>query len=92
VPSLFEMNFQAVSVGRKLIEKNVGTGGYLDAIGTPSSELLGEIQFVDASIGDMVTHLQSQGHLDSTLIIITAKHGQSPIDPTRFSPIPGPER
>jgi hypothetical protein len=90
VPSLFGMNFQAVSVGQKLIEKNVGTGGYLDAIGTPSSELLGEIQFVDASIGEMVTHLQNQGLLDSTLIIITAKHGQSPIDPKRFFPVPGP--
>ena len=27
--------------------------------------------------------------LDSTVIIITAKHGQSPIDPNRFFPIPG---
>ncbi|HET9801698.1 MAG TPA: hypothetical protein VFP96_00545, partial [Candidatus Acidoferrum sp.] len=27
--------------------------------------------------------------LDSTTIIITAKHGQSPIDPNRFFPIPG---
>ncbi|HZD46883.1 MAG TPA: alkaline phosphatase family protein, partial [Acidobacteriaceae bacterium] len=36
VPNLFGMNFQAVSVGQKLIEKGVGTGGYLDASGTPS--------------------------------------------------------
>jgi Type I phosphodiesterase / nucleotide pyrophosphatase len=90
VPSLFGMNFQAVSVGQKLIEKNAGTGGYQDSTGTPTSELLGEIQFVDASIGEMVSHLQNQGLSDSTLIIITAKHGQSPIDPKRFFPIPGP--
>ena len=89
-PSLFGMNFQAVSVGQKLIEKNVGTGGYLDSIGTPSSELLGEIRFVDASIGEMLSHLENQALSDSTLIIITAKHGQSPIDPKRFFPIPGP--
>jgi Type I phosphodiesterase / nucleotide pyrophosphatase len=89
VPNLLGMNFQAVSVGQKLIEKNVGTGGYLDAYGTPSELLLGEFKFVDDSIGEMVSHLKQQGLLDSTLVIITAKHGQSPIDPTRFLPIPG---
>ncbi len=77
-------------MGQKLIEANVGTGGYLDAAGTPTAELVGEIQFVDASIGEWVTALQTQGLLDTTLIIITAKHGQSPIDPNRFYPIPGP--
>jgi arylsulfatase A-like enzyme len=83
------MNFQAVSVGQKLIEKNVATGGYLDAAGTPTTELVGEIQFVDASIGEMITELKNQGLYDSTLIVISAKHGQSPIDPNRFFPIPG---
>ncbi len=91
VPTLFGMNFQVVSVGQKLIEHNVGTGGYLDAAGTPTAELVGEIQFVDASIGEWVNELRSKGLLDSTLIIITAKHGQSPIDPNRFFPIPGPD-
>jgi Type I phosphodiesterase / nucleotide pyrophosphatase len=90
VPTLFGMNFQAVSVGQKLIEKNFGTGGYLDAIGTPSSALLDEIQFVDAAIGKMTSELKKRGLFNSTLIVISAKHGQSPIDPNRFSPIPGP--
>ncbi|HEX4582102.1 MAG TPA: alkaline phosphatase family protein [Acidobacteriaceae bacterium] len=88
-PNLFGMNFQAVSVGQKLLEPNVGNGGYLDAAGTPSELLLGEIQFVDASIGEMVNELKDTGRLDSTLIVITAKHGQGPIDPHRFTPIPG---
>jgi hypothetical protein len=91
VPNIFGMNFQVVSVGQKLIEKNVGSGGYLDAAGTPSTKLLGEIEFVDtAAIGKFVDELNNQGLYDSTLIIITAKHGQSPIDPNRFFPIPGP--
>jgi len=89
VPVLFGMNFQAVSVGQKLIEKGVGSGGYLDAYGTPSELLLGEIKFIDASIGEIVSHLTRQGLLDSTLVLVTAKHGQSPIDPQRFFPIPG---
>src|SRR5262249_10649610 len=29
VPNIFGMNFQVVSVGQKLIEKNFGSGGYL---------------------------------------------------------------
>ena len=84
VPTIFGMNFQAVSVGQKLIESGVGKGGYKDAAGTPSALLLGEIEFVDASIGEMVSALQAQELLESTLIIITAKHGQSPTDPNRF--------
>jgi predicted AlkP superfamily pyrophosphatase or phosphodiesterase len=89
VPTIFGMNFQAVSVGQKLIEKNVATGGYLNAIGAPTPSLLSEFQFVDASIGEMVDELKERDLFESTLIIITAKHGQSPIDPNRFFPIPG---
>jgi len=85
VPSVFGMNFQTVSVGQKLIEKSVGiTGGYLDGQGRPTPALLGEIEFTDASIGKMVAALKSTGLYDSTLIIISAKHGQSPIDSARY--------
>jgi predicted AlkP superfamily pyrophosphatase or phosphodiesterase len=85
VPNVFGMNFQVVSVGQKLIEKSVGmTGGYLDNIGTPSQALLGEIQFADNSIGRMVAALKKRGLYQSTLIIISAKHGQSPIDSARY--------
>ncbi len=87
VPAVFGMNFQAVSVGQKLIEKTTKpttVGGYVDATGTPTAPLQGEITFVDASIGLMVNALEERGLLDSTLIIVTAKHGQSPIDPARY--------
>jgi len=95
VPAIFGMNFQAVSVGQKLIEPksavrtDANTGGYEDAQGTPRPKMLAEIQFVDAAIGQMVAALKHEGLFDSTTIIITAKHGQSPIDPNRFFPIPG---
>src|ERR1700681_2172074 len=89
VPNVFGMNFQAVSIGQKLIEKNVASGGYLDAIGTPSAPLLSEIEFVDLSLGETVAHLKKHGLLEKTLIVLTATHGQSPIDPNRFFPIPG---
>ena len=63
---------------------NVGTGGYKNAAAVPGKELLKEIEFVDASIGDMVQALKDAGLYDSTLIIVTAKHGEGPIDPARF--------
>jgi arylsulfatase A-like enzyme len=86
------MNFQSVSVGEKLVEKSLGlTGGYVDALGTPSASLLAEIQYVDTAIGQMVSELSKQGLLDSTLIIVSAKHGQSPIDPNRVLRIPADE-
>ena len=97
VPAIFGMNFQAVSVGQKLIEKTLTptvTGGYdtsaaSNAVyGTPTAALLGEIQFVDAAIGEFIAALQKQHLADSTLVIITAKHGQSPIDSNRFLRIP----
>jgi hypothetical protein len=89
VPEIFGMNFQAVSVGQKLIEANVATGGYLDAKGVPSPSLLKEIEYVDASIGDMINALKDTGRLENTLIIVTAKHGQSPIDPHLYQAHPG---
>jgi len=96
VPNIFGMNFQAVSIGQKLIYQHGSVapgysvqGGYLDSIGTPSNSLLQEIEFIDNSIGMMVSELKKQRLYDSTMIVITAKHGQSPIDLARFFPIPG---
>jgi Type I phosphodiesterase / nucleotide pyrophosphatase len=85
VPTIFGMNFQAVSVGQKLVEASNGvTGGYLDAAGTPTAALLSEFQFVDASIAAFVRELKAKNLYESTLIVITAKHGQSPVDSSRY--------
>ena len=87
-PTIYGMNFQAVSVGQKLIENGV-KGGYLDAAGTPTENLVNEIKFADDSIGEMVAKIKDRGQYESTLIIITAKHGQSPIDPNLYVGYPG---
>jgi len=84
VPTVFGTNFQSVFVGQAVNVPNVGTGGYLNAAAVPGAELLKEIEFVDASIGDMVQALRDHGLFDKTLIIVTAKHGEGPIDPSRF--------
>jgi hypothetical protein len=84
VPAVFGMNFQAVYIGESLNEPTVGAGGYQNAAALPSAELLNEIEFVDDSIGDIVNALKNARLYDDTLLIITAKHGESPIDPTRY--------
>jgi Type I phosphodiesterase / nucleotide pyrophosphatase len=84
VPAVFGMNFQSVYFGQSLSEPGVGAGGYQNAAAWPSAQLLNEIQFVDASIGDIVNALKDAGIYDNTLIIVTAKHGESPIDPTMY--------
>jgi hypothetical protein len=83
-PSVYGMNFQAVYAGQILVEPGVGNGGYKNAAALPSENLQKEIEFVDASIGDIVNALKNRGMYDDTLIIITAKHGESPIDPNLY--------
>lgn len=87
-PTVFGMNFQSVSVGQKLIEGST-RGGYLDAAGTPTDSLLSEIEYVDDSVGQMLMKLKDRGLYESTLVIITAKHGQSPVDPNAYYAVPG---
>lgn len=84
IPAVFGMNFQAVYIGESVVEPGVANGGYKNAAGTPSDELLQEIEFVDASIGQIVAALKDAGIEDDTLLIITAKHGASPIDPSLY--------
>ena len=83
-PAIMGMNFQAVYTGESVSEPNVGVGGYQNAAALPSPLLVQEIESVDLSIGDIVNALKDRGIYDDTLIIITAKHGGSPIDPARY--------
>ena len=76
VPTLFGLNFQGVSVGQKL-----PVGGYIDGSGTPSANLREALTHTDHAIGRMVAELDQRNLLQSTLIVISAKHGQSPINP-----------
>jgi hypothetical protein len=94
IPAVFGMNFQAVSVGQKLLVDNPGggcstdtdptingqRGGYADGLGTPSAVLAYGLKKTDDALWRMISALKKAGIYDSTLIIITAKHGQSPIN------------
>jgi Type I phosphodiesterase / nucleotide pyrophosphatase len=94
VPAVFGMNFQAVSVGEKLAKDNFDgscpndsltgqAGGYLDGAGTPSSVLAFGLRKTDEALARMIAALKSQNLYDQTLFILTAKHGQSPINPLK---------
>ncbi|MEA5505716.1 alkaline phosphatase family protein [Halotia wernerae UHCC 0503] len=73
-PALFGMNFQALSVA----QKDASSNGGIAADGTPSSGFLDALQHTDTSIGNIVNALKQQNLFDSTLVVLTAKHGQNP--------------
>ena len=86
IPAIFGMNFQSVSVGQKLAKSGPSdpaglVGGYADANATPNNALAQELGYVDGALGQMVSELKRRSAYDDTLIIVSAKHGQSPIDP-----------
>ena len=115
VPTIFGMNFQAVSVGQKLATANPAdqyvnsglpspwtahsasllvvappfacsdstnmVGGYANADGSQlNTGLQYGLDFVDAELGIIVKALKNAGLDSDTLVIIEAKHGQSPIN------------
>jgi hypothetical protein len=96
IPTVFGMNFQAVSVGQKLAYDNKDgscvqstltgkAGGYVDGAGTPTEVLAYGLQKTDEALGRMIKALKQQGIYDSTLFIVSAKHGQSPINPVKVN-------
>ena len=98
VPAVFGMNFQAVSVGQKLAKDNFDgscasdtgalngqPGGYVDGSGTPSAVLEYGLEKTDQALGMMIQALKNQGIYESTLFIVSAKHGQSPINPLKVN-------
>jgi predicted AlkP superfamily pyrophosphatase or phosphodiesterase len=105
VPAIFGLNFQSVSVGQKLAKGNKNdsddtglVGGYADAVGLhPNNGLQLGLDFVDAQLGAIVAALKAAKIENDTLIIISAKHGQSPInvalrqavDDTPYTTTPG---
>ncbi|MBR8839396.1 MAG: alkaline phosphatase family protein [Stigonema ocellatum SAG 48.90 = DSM 106950] len=88
VPNIFEMNFQAVSVGQKALAGGIDNSGNPTnnpkATGAtpstgPSSVLTDALQHTDESIGKILTAIRSNPLLaNNTLVILVAKHGQDP--------------
>ncbi|MGN6792112.1 MAG: alkaline phosphatase family protein [Streptosporangiaceae bacterium] len=80
-PAIFGMNFQTVSTAQKLPTSDGLTGGYLAGGTVPGPLLARALDYINTEIGAMVAEIRAQGLADSTALIISAKHGQSPTDP-----------
>ncbi|WP_323102222.1 alkaline phosphatase family protein [Intrasporangium sp. YIM S08009] len=101
VPAIFGMNFQAANIGQKF-------SGYVDAAGTtPQSTttigplagtapgLAQALDYVDGAVGRMLGRIEADGLTDDTMVILTAKHANSPVDrstlrwvdPAGFAPL-----
>ncbi len=96
VPAIFGMNFQSVSVGQKLVDPilscvrsnkgpgcdpNYQPGGYQPGTLTFTPQLAGALNYVDGALGQIVDELNAKALGSTTQIILSAKHGQAPIDP-----------
>jgi len=87
VPAIFGMNFQTVSTAQKLPSSDGLTGGYLPGTRIPGPLLSRALDYINAELGAMDSELSAHGLADSTAIIISAKHGQSPQDPNALTRI-----
>jgi arylsulfatase A-like enzyme len=81
------MNFQTVSTAQKLPKSDGLTGGYLPGTTTPGPLLSNALDYINAKLQAFADELQAQGLADSTAIILSAKHGQSPQDPNALTRI-----
>ncbi|WP_284974843.1 alkaline phosphatase family protein [Arthrobacter sp. efr-133-TYG-104] len=88
VPAIFGMNFQSVSTAQKLPTSDGLTGGYLTGGTVPGPLLSKALDYVDASVGKLESALSTSGHAKDTTVVLSAKHGQSPMDPSALTRVP----
>jgi hypothetical protein len=88
VPAIFGMNFQSVSTAQKLPTSDGLTGGYLPGGTVPGPLLSKALDFINASVGKMDAAIEADGLAKKTTIILSAKHGQSPMDPAALIRVP----
>jgi len=81
-PAILGLNFQTVSTAEKL-----PNGGYMADGITPSGLLEGALDYVNNKLAAMQAAIARRGLRDSTTIILSAKHGQSPNTPSALTRI-----
>lgn len=88
VPGIFGMNFQSVSTAQKLPTSDGLAGGYLADGATPGPLLSKALDYINASVGSMEAALKATGNSKDTTVILSAKHGQSPMNPATLTRVP----
>jgi hypothetical protein len=86
-PAIYGMNFQTVSTAEKLPSSDGLAGGYVAGTETPGPLLQRALAYVNDRIAQMVEEIRDRYLERSTAIIVSAKHGQSPLDPNRLTRI-----
>ncbi len=87
VPAILGLNFQTVSTAEKLPTSDGLTGGYLPGTRTPGPLLRRALNYINDKVAAMQAAIRSQDLADSTAIILSAKHGQSPQNPLALTRI-----
>jgi Type I phosphodiesterase / nucleotide pyrophosphatase len=92
-PAIFGMNFQTVSTAEKLPVADLVTGGLpggyqvVNGQVVPGPLLKNALGFINDEVGKMTSAINARGLASSTVIILTAKHAQSPEDPRALTRI-----
>lgn len=81
-PAIFGLNFQTISTAEKL-----PNGGYMADGITPSGLLEGALDYINNKLAAMEAAIARRGLKESTTIILSAKHGQSPNTPSALTRI-----
>src|SRR5258708_4600314 len=86
-PAILGMNFQTISTAEKLPASDGLFGGYLADGVTPGPLLASALDYINSRVGAMAEAIKDR-HLDhETVIILSAKHGQSPQTPSALTRI-----
>ena len=88
-PAIFGMNFQTVSTAEKLPTSDGLVGGYVESNGTavPGPLLSRALDYINTQLGTMESHIKADHLQNNTVLILSAKHGQSPENPAALERI-----
>jgi hypothetical protein len=87
-PAIFGMNFQTISTAQKLPTSDGLQGGYVADSTVAGPLLTRALNWLDDQIGLLEQHIQKDGLANSTALIISAKHGQSPTNGADLARVP----
>jgi hypothetical protein len=87
VPAIFGMNFQSPNIAQKFSGYTDGSGSTPEDVATIGGAgnapgLAQALDYVDGALARMLDRLDADGLTDSTEVILTAKHANSPVDRT----------
>jgi len=84
IPELMGVTLITVNVSQKI-------AGYRDTDAAPTAGVMQGMDYLDTQMRRITEALRQAGIADSTMIVLTAKHGNSPIDVTKRKILSEPE-